>query len=234
MLENNEPPFTAPPEINQGWIVTFSDLVSLLLAFFVVLYSVSTREPSKVDAAVSSVSDRFAKSSVNSEFGTVASQSGVVIHDQEYLDSVVSALRGRDTRGEVIQLRSNGGTLIVRLARDKVFIPRTGVLSPEGVSLTDDIARVMAQGDAAAALPSMEVRMIATAEELAAGRDEKTGELPVFMRQASSFARATAGRDTAAQAISAVLLEGGEAMLELAFYTIAPAGANPPARTRAP
>lgn len=234
MLDKSDQSFSPPPVIGQGWIVTFSDLMSLILAFFVMLFSMSARDPSKVDSAVSSMTEKFAKSSVLSEFGTVASQSGVVVLDQKYLDSVITKIRGHDRLGEVKLLRNDGGTLMVRLVRDRVFVPRTGVLSPEGVALAQDIASSMLRHSIGAEYPNIEVRIIATPQEYASALSPADNETPVILRQAGRFAQTLIDAQISPQAISAVVIEGEAPMIDIAFYTLSEPGKNPAANSKAP
>lgn len=218
----DDPGFTIepPPAVSSVWIITFCDLVSLLLAFFVMLYSVSARDPSKVDATVSSMTEKFAKSSVLSEFGTVASQTGVVLEDQEYLDSVISTIRGRDTMGEIKLLRSNKGTLMVRLRRSDIFVPRTGVLTPGGLALVQDIAKAMVRRDVGVTLPMIELRIVATPEETSDATAVDATEQPFIIRQVSRFAQSLIGENVPPQSISTAVLQGDAPMLDIAFYTL--------------
>lgn len=229
MMDDRGITIDPPPAVSSAWIITFSDLVSLLLAFFVMLYSVSARDPSKVDAAVSSMTEKFAKSSVISEFGTVASQTGVVVEDQEYLDSVISTIRGRDTMGEVKLLRSNSGTLMVRLSRSDIFVPRTGVLTPEGIALAQDIARAMVRRDVGETLPMVELRIVATPEEISDASASNGGEQPFIIRQVSRFARTLISENVSLQSISTVLLQGDVPTLDIAFYTLSDIERHPTA-----
>ncbi len=220
ILDEHGMSITPPRPIRQGWIVTFSDLIALMLTFFVMLYSLSSRDPSKVDSTVSSLTEKFAKSTVKAEFGTVASQTGVVMLDQKYLDAMVSTLRGRDAAGEVKLLRGENGTLVVRLNREKIFIPRTGVLSPEGRLVVLDIARAMLRPDAGVALPMIEIRIAGVPEEFSEDAANMGSEAPVIARQASRFARTLTDADVPPQSISIVVLEGDAPKLEIAFYAI--------------
>ncbi len=211
---------TPPPPVRLGWIVTFSDLMALMLTFFVMLYSVSSRDPSKVDSTVSGLTQKFAKSTVPSDLGTVASQTGMVIPDQEYLDSVISTIRGSDAIGEVKLLRSEGGTLMVRLSRDKVFVPRTGVMSPEGLAMVKDIVRAMLRKDSAVTLPMIEIRIVGTTEEFSDHATAPGAEAPVIVRQAGRFARTLMDAQVPSLSIATVVLEGDAPKLDIAFYTI--------------
>lgn len=220
ILDEPDALITRPSTVSQGWIVTYCDLIALMLTFFVMLYSVSSRDPSRVDSTVSSLTEQFAKSSVISDFGTISSQTGSVLLDQEYLDSVLSMIRGRDRLGEIKLIRSTGGTLMVRLERDKVFIPRTGILSEEGLSLVNDIAKMMLRPDAVVALPMIEIRISGATNELSEGMPDAGIEAPVPVRQASRIARALIDGRVLSDAISTLILESDSPHLDIAFYTV--------------
>ncbi|GHT13857.1 MotB [Planctomycetales bacterium] len=46
-------------EDNNNWTLTYSDMMSLLLCFFIMLYAVSTVQDSKMDAATASIRSSF-------------------------------------------------------------------------------------------------------------------------------------------------------------------------------
>ncbi len=52
-------PVTPQPEINQVWMVTFSDLMSLMLAFFVMLFSMSQLQTQAWKSIVTGLSDKL-------------------------------------------------------------------------------------------------------------------------------------------------------------------------------
>ena len=226
ILDEQDMALPRPESPRQDWLITYSDLVSLMLTFFVLLISMSSTDPSRVESAVSSLTEKFAKSAISSEAGIVTSQSGTVILDQAYLDSVITTIRGRDNIGEVKVLRSEEGTLMVRLDRDKVFLPRTGVLSPDGLSVINGIARAMQRGNSGITLPMAEIRLVGDAKELTFVAKAGENETPVIIRQASRIARTLTAAQVPSTALTAVLMEGAEPGLVLAFYAIASAVKN--------
>ncbi len=209
-----------PPVIRQGWLVTFSDLMALMLTFFVMLFSLSSNDPSKVDSTVSSLTEKFSKSELARSVGIISSQTGIVIRDQAYLDAVISTIRGGDTAGEVKMIQQQDGTLMVRLEREKIFVSRTGVLSPDGLLMIRDLAKAMTRPDASIALPMVEIRVIGNAQEFSESDERNTFESPVIIRQASRFARTLIEADVSPKSISTVILEADTPMIEVAFYAI--------------
>lgn len=220
MFDEQDIQVDAPAVVGSQWITTFCDLIALLLTFFVMLYSVSARDPSRVDATVSSVTDKFAKSRVVSEFGTVASQAGVVMFDQEYLDSVISTIRGRDAIGQVKQLSADKGTLMVRLGRDNIFVSNTGVLTQQGAEMARDIASTMRRRDVGIVLPVIELRLTVPSEELAMGTVPDDTQSALAIRQVSRFARQLVEAQIPAESISALVLEGDAPSFDMAFYLL--------------
>jgi len=220
MFDEQDIQIDAPAVVGSQWITTFCDLIALLLTFFVMLYSVSARDPSRVEATVSSVTDKFAKSRVISEFGSVASQAGVVMFDQEYLDSVISTLRGRDAIGQVKQLSVNKGTLMVRLDRDNVFVSNTGVLTPEGAAMARDIASTMLRRDVGVVLPVIEIRLTVPSEELSRVTAPDDTQSALAIRQVSRFARQLVDAQIPVESISALVLEGDTPSFDMAFYLL--------------
>lgn len=219
-------PQPSSAKVNQNWIITFCDLVALMLTFFVMLYTISARDPSKVDAAVSSVNDKFAISRLYADQGLMAATSGIVLTEQEYLDAVITTIRGRSILGEVKTGMIGNGTLMARIDRDKLFVPRTGVLSPEGQEFAHDIARVLLKKNSGISLRSMEMRLSASADEINAATASMGTEAPVIIRQAGSFVKELTDKRVSARAISALITPGEKAELVLLFYSAAPPGGD--------
>lgn len=221
--EDGLPP-PPPIRVNQAWIVTFSDLVALMLTFFVVLYTISARDPSKSDAAVSSVNDKFAVSRIFSGNGLMAAKSGIVLTEQKYLDDVVTMIRGRSNLGEIKTSLSGNGILTARIARDRLFIPRTGVLSPDGKEFAREIAHVLLEQNSGISLRSMEVRISAPADEIDSATSGNEAEAPVIIRQAGSFVSELTELRVLPSAISVLVTPADTSEVVLLFYSAAPAG----------
>ena len=49
----------APPPGSPAWMATFSDLMNLLLCFFVLLFSMSTIDEAKLNEIIASMSSSF-------------------------------------------------------------------------------------------------------------------------------------------------------------------------------
>ncbi|HEX7064263.1 MAG TPA: flagellar motor protein MotB [Bacillales bacterium] len=54
------------PESNERWLITYSDMITLLLIFFIVLYSMSELEKAKFNSLIESLQDAFEVKTVES------------------------------------------------------------------------------------------------------------------------------------------------------------------------
>ena len=55
-------------DVVDGWMATYGDMVTLLMAFFVMLYSASDPDPGKYEEIVESMKEAFSKQDVENEF----------------------------------------------------------------------------------------------------------------------------------------------------------------------
>ena len=55
-------------DVVDGWMGTYGDMVTLLMAFFVMLYSASDPDPGKYEEIVESMKEAFSKQDVENEF----------------------------------------------------------------------------------------------------------------------------------------------------------------------
>ena len=55
-------------DVVEGWMGTYGDMVTLLMAFFVMLYSASDPDPGKYEEIVESMKEAFSKQDVENEF----------------------------------------------------------------------------------------------------------------------------------------------------------------------
>lgn len=96
-----------PPKGSPAWMSTFSDLMNLLLCFFVLLFSMSTVDTEKFEMVVQSLQSTF----------SILPSGGSTIGDGELISSGVSMLEKfdiisihpqpflRETRNRMIRLR---------------------------------------------------------------------------------------------------------------------------------
>jgi len=76
--------------IRQDWLMTYSDTVTLLMAFFIILLSVSTIDGAKVDTMQEGLSKTFFKKEYTHSFKELENQIQDVINTQNMSDHVTS------------------------------------------------------------------------------------------------------------------------------------------------
>lgn len=222
-----EPDINLPPEppshnesLRERNMTLLLSLFLILLAFFIQMTAVSDKNPSRVDSAVSSISQKFGKSAREFEDAGIAAASGVLVKDMPYLDAVASATTGMDSFGEVKSTRK-GGTLTLRIERKHLFVTHTGVIHPEGIALISRLAGAMTSGNNSAALRCVEIRLVAAESEFSGPvTNSETQAAPI--RQAAALSQALNGAGVSSLAISAGVSQGDAPMVEMKFYALTP------------
>ena len=75
-------------DVVDGWMGTYGDMVTLLMAFFVMLYSASDPDPGKFEEMVESMSKAFSSKEVESEFEELHENLEEIIERKNYDESV--------------------------------------------------------------------------------------------------------------------------------------------------
>lgn len=103
----------APPPGSPAWMATFSDLMNLLLCFFVLLFSMSTIDEAKLNEIIASMSSSFSVFSG----GATSIGEGILISNgvsqlnelAEYINSTGAAADSASEEQEVQQYDTNSG-----------------------------------------------------------------------------------------------------------------------------
>ncbi len=56
-----------PREVQEEWLLTFGDMMALLLTFFVLLFAISSPDPGKFDKAIKSIQDAIGSAAISKE-----------------------------------------------------------------------------------------------------------------------------------------------------------------------
>ncbi len=115
-------------KISNAWLVTFTDLVSLLLAFFVLLFSMSKVKVDKWEAVVEALSLRLNPVKEVIEPQPTARLTVPIVDPPKgrNLDYLMAVLRTRMEEDPVLRqgiVRRTEGRLYISLAADLVFAP---------------------------------------------------------------------------------------------------------------
>lgn len=147
-------PVTAPDEpqgivrIDQGWLITFADLMALLLSFFVMLYGMSVMQTEAWQSIVSSLSDELSAGHDTALVRQVPQQTPLrqVRTEGEsltYLQTIlVEKFRNDPVLGQ-LTIRREGGRLLALFPSDLLFGSRSHMILPERQSATAILAEAL-------------------------------------------------------------------------------------------
>ncbi len=134
------------------WVVTFADLMSLLLAFFVLLLSFSSIQEAKFRELAGSLKGAFGvlgsptavsinKSPPRSSIATVQIQQQLV---QRQIEELVSQ---SDSLGSAVEIDGQGGELRIKLSERLLFPSGSGDLRAEASPVLKTLASLLATAD---------------------------------------------------------------------------------------
>lgn len=119
----------------KAWLVTFSDLICLLLTFFVMLYAMSEPDQARYKALVSGVPgakpEQAGQARPESAF-SAASLDRTKSIDLGYLGRVFESQVARDPALVDVRISRVDSTLVLSLPSDLLFAPDDATLSEEG------------------------------------------------------------------------------------------------------
>ena len=75
-------------DVVEGWMATFADMVTLLMAFFVLLYAMSDPDPGKFEDFGSAMQEAISGEELESEFEKLTENLQEIIDEQEISDNV--------------------------------------------------------------------------------------------------------------------------------------------------
>ncbi len=109
-------------DVVDGWYGTYGDMITLLMAFFVMLYSTADPDPGKYGDLADAMKEAFASEKTENEFKELEGELNEVIKDKN-LESQVK-----------VELGPNG---------IKIQIPGTSLYSPGSATVMDDMTPVI-------------------------------------------------------------------------------------------
>lgn len=123
-----------------GWLVSFGDLMSLLLTFFILLYSMSTISTEKFFQSVRGLTEAFGgqkllhtsrtliKNKVDLDFQTMYPKIKKKKTLLKQLNNLVTAMKKEGIEAEVID---HGTRIVIRIASDTIFYPASSTPTPK-------------------------------------------------------------------------------------------------------
>ena len=118
--------YEAPAEEGEDWLVTYADAITLLMAFFVLLYTVSDPNTAKFEAQMGGVFEKFS-----------GEKAALPLQDLRNQVSTMIAETGEDTEAKTT---ARGVSFEFKSAR--MFAPGSAQILESGVQLLDRVAQM--------------------------------------------------------------------------------------------
>jgi len=141
---NMIPPPAAPPRTL--WLVTMVDLVTLILAFFVMMFAMSQVETKKFDALAKSYGDTFSPVAESDEAAPrikLPKLINVPGDNLAYLEAVLRAAFAGTATLRDVQFQRTAQYLILSLPVDGVFAPGSGAFTETAATPVFDLGGVL-------------------------------------------------------------------------------------------
>lgn len=144
--DDDEP--SGPGIDGEAWMMSFGDLVSLMLVFFVMLFSMSTLEVEEFEAIVSALAQQFnpaaelkrPKPSVDLDIPKVASREA---YDLSYLRALIEDKLAGNVLLADIQMHELHDRLVISLPADPMFEPGTARMTATAHDTLDKLGTVI-------------------------------------------------------------------------------------------
>lgn len=148
MEEDDPPPAGAP-----AWMATFGDLMSLLLCFFVLLFSMAVVDVVRFDAVIDSIRGTFGSS--RPEDGQYQAKSDRIIErfksdaqeelskESETLEGELLQMMERIRVAGSVEVESGEGGVRVVVDGDMLFGPGTSAVDPRAFIFLDELGAVL-------------------------------------------------------------------------------------------
>jgi len=134
--------------INTGWMVTFNDMVTILLTFFVLILSMSDMDAMKIDQISRAIHETLG-------FKSAHNQDMLTIHGQNVENEAAGAKREQELSGleiEILSLpgvevRKDAGTIAVRMEEKMLFDPGSAALRTDSQRILMPLVAVLGKNE---------------------------------------------------------------------------------------
>ena len=118
-------------DVVEGWMGTYGDMVTLLMAFFVMLYSTADTDPGKYGELANAMKEAFASEKTENEFITLEKELNEIIKDITLENQVK------------VELSPNG--LKIQIPGETLFAPLSAVVMNEMTSVIEEISKTITE-----------------------------------------------------------------------------------------
>lgn len=131
-------------ENSERWLLTYSDMITLLLALFIIMYSMSVLDAEKYKEVANAMSGALN----NTEAG--AGGGGGVSVDpsttQNALDTITTQIQQYITNNNMngtLTVAKNANSVIINIQADALFYPDSSTLLPDSIPIIEDVSQVL-------------------------------------------------------------------------------------------
>jgi chemotaxis protein MotB len=157
MLKRNdeESSYELLEEETGGWIVTFADLVTLLLVFFVLMFSISTMNLHKFKYAIKSIQLNLGEENPAVDLLEIITEPepekkkisiedivGIKTREQKMMDDINDIIDETQLGDHVVLVRADG-KIMVRIKGAVLFESGAAILNPDSRPILDQIVRII-------------------------------------------------------------------------------------------
>ncbi len=145
------------PVNHERWLITYADLITLLLAFFIVLWSIGQADIAKFEAIRNSLAKAFNVGVSDATEGTSPifdggsnfdpQPFGAVANDLEQIEKEFGAFAEKNGLTEKIKIRSDKDQIVISLADNLLFDSASAALKPEAFFVLDEAAKIITSLD---------------------------------------------------------------------------------------
>ncbi len=133
---------------NTPWMLTFADLLSLMLTFFVLLFSMSSVDFAKWEDVLVSLSDEFSETNAFESEDAAAGNNGMRIPEWSgqnlvYLQSLLERGITEKKIFKGVQVNTVGDRLYISVPTDIIFTPKTIQLAPKAQEVIEQITGLL-------------------------------------------------------------------------------------------
>lgn len=152
---SRKPPDPEPPENHERWIVTYADMLTLLFALFVVLWSMSDANKTKLEQVRTSLDKAFNVGVLSGQDGSspifqsggglTPTLSEMKSNDLVAISKEITAFTSKGGYESKIQVRSDADSVIISLSDNLLFDSGSAELKPGSQAVLTEVAGIIAQ-----------------------------------------------------------------------------------------
>lgn len=138
-------------ENGERWLLTYSDLITLLLALFIIMYGMSTENASKVQAVSTALSEAFNSTGSGTGDGTGTGKGGgggTSLENADPLGTIYKQLNGYIEQNDLednVDLVKSDHAISIRLKDKLLFLGDSTVLKPGSEDTLKKVCQVVDQ-----------------------------------------------------------------------------------------